>query len=211
MSATPAHAATHTQRRITRGWPDVAMFVLGAVVLVLASLPVDKHTVSAAERVVFRIINDHTVLPFVVVWPFMQLGNIVAVPVTAAVAALFRKWRLAGGILLGGVATYLLAKVVKTIVPRGRPAELLPDVHVRGAAAAGRGYISGHAAVVTLIAALAWPYLGRRVRIAVIVVVVAVCLARVYVSAHLPLDVVGGAALGLAIAGFVRLLVGRPA
>ncbi len=205
MSATPAHAARQAQRRITRGWPDVAMFVLGAVVLVLASLPVDKHTVSAAERVVFRIINDHAVLPFVVVWPFMQLGNIVAVPVTAAVVALFRKWRLAGGILLGGVATYLLAKVVKTIVPRGRPAELLPDVHVRGAAAAGRGYISGHAAVVTLIAALAWPYLGRRVRIAVIVVVVAVCLARVYVSAHLPLDVVGGSALGLAVGSLVNL------
>jgi membrane-associated phospholipid phosphatase len=121
-----------------------------------------------------------------------------------------RPWRLAGGILLGGAAAYYLAKVVKTIVPRGRPAELLPDVHIRGAAAAGRGYISGHAAVVTLIATLAWPYLGRRTRIVVVVVVVAVGLARVYVSAHLPLDVVGGAALGLGIAGLVRLITGRP-
>ena len=38
-----------------------------------------------------------------------------------------------------------------------------------------------------------------------------VCLARVHVGAHLPLDVVGGAGLGLAIAGGVRLLLGRPA
>lgn len=210
MTATRSTPAPARARRFTRGWPDLAMLILGAALLVLASLPVDRHTVTALERGVFRVINDHTILPFVVVWPFMQLGNIVAVPVTAAVAALFRKWRLAGGILLGGAATYYLAKVVKTIVPRGRPAELMPDVHIRGAAAAGRGYISGHAAVVTLIAALAWPYLGRRTRIAVVAVVVAVCLARVYVSAHLPLDVVGGAALGLAIAGFVRLLIGRP-
>jgi undecaprenyl-diphosphatase len=32
----------------------------------------------------------------------------------------------------------------------------------------------------------------------------------VHVGAHLPLDVVGGAALGLAVAGVVRLLVGHP-
>jgi undecaprenyl-diphosphatase len=42
------------------------------------------------------------------------------------------------------------------------------------------------------------------------VLVVAVCLARVHVGAHLPLDVVGGAALGVAVAGVVRLVVGRP-
>jgi membrane-associated phospholipid phosphatase len=33
----------------------------------------------------------------------------------------------------------------------------------------------------------------------------------VYVGAHLPLDVVGGVGLGLAVAGVVRLLIGRPA
>jgi membrane-associated phospholipid phosphatase len=38
-----------------------------------------------------------------------------------------------------------------------------------------------------------------------------VCVARVYVGAHLPLDVVGGAALGLAAGTGVRLLFGRPA
>jgi undecaprenyl-diphosphatase len=32
----------------------------------------------------------------------------------------------------------------------------------------------------------------------------------VYVGAHLPLDVVGGAALGVAVGGAVHLLAGRP-
>jgi undecaprenyl-diphosphatase len=41
--------------------------------------------------------------------------------------------------------------------------------------------------------------------------VVAVCLTRVHVGAHLPLDVVAGAALGLAVAGAVRLVLGRVA
>ena len=83
-------------------------------------------------------------------------------------------------------------------------------MHTRGAAAGGRGYISGHAAVLTLITLLAWPYLNRTGRIIALVLVALVCLARVYVGAHLPLDVVGGVGLGLAVGGAVRLLMGRP-
>jgi membrane-associated phospholipid phosphatase len=80
---------------------------------------------------------------------------------------------------------------------------------IRGAAAHGRGFVSGHAAVVTALLAVAWPALGRRGRIVASALVAAVCLARVHVGAHLPLDVVGGAALGLAVGGVVRLVLGR--
>jgi undecaprenyl-diphosphatase len=100
---------------------------------------------------------------------------------------------------------------VKGLVPRGRPDGLLADVIIRGAEAHGRGFVSGHAAVLAALAAVAWPWLGRRGRITVSVLVVVVSLTRVYVGAHLPLDVVGGAALGLLVAGAVRLLFGRPA
>ena len=37
-----------------------------------------------------------------------------------------------------------------------------------------------------------------------------VALSRVYVGAHLPLDVVGGAALGVAVAAGVHLTLGGP-
>jgi undecaprenyl-diphosphatase len=46
---------------------------------------------------------------------------------------------------------------------------------------------------------VAWPWLGRRGRVVVATLVAVVCLARVYVGAHLPLDVLGGASLGLAV------------
>jgi membrane-associated phospholipid phosphatase len=64
---------------------------------------------------------------------------------------------------------------------------------VRGREAAGLGYPSGHAGVA------AWPHLGRRARCLVATVVPIVGLTRMYVGAHIPLDVVSGAALGLAI------------
>jgi membrane-associated phospholipid phosphatase len=198
-------------RPVLRGWPDVALVAGGAALLLVAALPVDPDHVPDAEAAVFRVVNGTTVLPFVLVWPVMQLGNVLVVPASVLVAAAFRRWRLAVELLIAGTATYLAAKVVKGIWPRGRPDGLLADVVIRGAEAHGRGFVSGHAATLTALAAVAWPWLGRRGRIAVAVLVVVVCLARVYVGAHLPLDVVGGAALGLAVAGVVRLLFGRPA
>jgi membrane-associated phospholipid phosphatase len=199
------------QRPVLRGWSDVALVAGGAVLLLVAALPVDPDHVPDAEAAVFRVINGTTVLPFVLVWPVMQLGNVLVVPASVLAAAAFRRWRLAAELLVAGTVTYLGAKVVKGIWPRGRPDGLLADVVIRGAEAHGRGFVSGHAATLTALAAVAWPWLGRRGRIAVTVLVIVVCLARVYVGAHLPLDVVGGAALGLAVAGVVRLLFGRPA
>jgi membrane-associated phospholipid phosphatase len=196
---------------LTRGRSDVLLLLVGSGVLVLAALPVDAGSVSEAEAAVFRVLNATTVLPFAVVWVVMQLGNVVVVPVSAGVAAALRRWWLAGELLIAGLGAYVLAKVVKGLVTRGRPDAVLDDVVLRGAAAVGRGFVSGHAATLAALAAVAWPWLGRRGRVAVAVLVTVVCLTRVYVGAHLPLDVLGGAGLGLAVAGLVRLLLGRPA
>jgi membrane-associated phospholipid phosphatase len=196
---------------IRRGWPEAAAVVVGAALLVVSALPVEAGRVGDSEVAVFRVLNATTVLPFLVVWPFMQMGNLAAVPVVAGVAAFLRRWRLVAAALIAGVGVWVLAKVVKGIVPRGRPDALLDDVVIRGDAALGRGFVSGHAAVVVALVVVAWPWLGRRGRIACAALAVAVCLARVHVGAHLPLDVVGGAGLGLAVGGLVLLVIGRPA
>jgi membrane-associated phospholipid phosphatase len=188
---------------------DVLVLLAGAGLLVLAGLVVHGGRVGSPEATVFRVLNGTTVLPFVVVWPVMQLGNVLVVPTATLLAAALRRWWLAAGLLLAGAGTYLAAKVVKGIVPRGRPYGLLSDVVIRGAAAQGRGFVSGHAAVLAALAVVAWPWLGRGWRITAAVLVVVVALSRVYVGAHLPLDVVGGAGLGLAVGGAVRLLLGR--
>jgi membrane-associated phospholipid phosphatase len=198
------------ERALTRGRAEVALIAGGAGVLVLAALPVHRHSVSGAEAAVFHLINGTTVLPFVVVWPVMQLGNVLVVPASAALAAAFRRWWLAAELLVAGTGKYLIAKVVKGVVPRGRPSGLISDVVIRGAEAHGRGFVSGHAATLAALATVAWPWLGHRGRIVVVVLVTVVCLTRIYVGAHLPLDVVGGAGLGIAVGGCVRLLMGRP-
>ena len=54
------------------------------------------------------------------------------------------------------------------------------------------------------------PYVPPRGRIALGLVVVFVMFARVYVGAHNPLDVICGAALGVALGAAINIVLGAP-
>jgi membrane-associated phospholipid phosphatase len=197
-------------RRVRRRPTDLIWLAAGTVGLVLCALPVHADRVAAPEADTFRLVNDLPSVPFGIVWVPMQLGNLLVVPAAVLAALAFRRWRLAAGLALAGAGVYALAKVVKHFVLRGRPSGLLDDVVVRGAAPHGLGFVSGHIAVVTALALVAWPWLPRWGRWAAGAAVAAVFLTRMYVGAHLPLDMVGGAALGVAVGALVRLALGVP-
>ena len=199
-----------TDRKSSRRWSDALIVVIGGGVLLLSAIPVHADSLSDSEKSVFRAINDlpSTIYPFPA-WIFMQLGNFLVVPIAALVALVARRARLAATLAVAGLSTYVLAKVVKHFVERGRPFKFV-DTNVRGAAAGGLGFVSGHVAVICALTVAAWPYLGRGARIALVALAVVVGLLRMYVGAHLPLDVVGGAGLGVACGGMARLLLGAP-
>ena len=121
---------------------------------------------------------------------------------------LWRRYRLAIGLVLAGVSAYYSAKAIKHAVDRGRPTDLLDHVHVRGGHAAGLGYVSGHAAVAFAVVTVATMWFDREARVVLWSLAATVVVARVYVGAHLPLDVLGGAALGVACGAAVRLVIG---
>jgi undecaprenyl-diphosphatase len=168
-----------------------------------------EHRITTSEARVFRLVNNLPDALFAPAWPVMQLGNLIAAPVAAGVALAAGDRRLARRLLIGGTASWALSKVVKQGIRRPRPAALLPDARRRGADATGLGYLSGHAAVVMALGTAAFPHLRRPARAATLLAVPLVGMCRMYVGAHLPLDVVGGAALGLAVDGTFELCSAR--
>jgi glycosyltransferase 2 family protein len=173
--------------------------VLGAVGLGLSLVAARKGTISATETQLFRAINGLPDALFPAVWPVMQAGAFGAVPAAAALAAARGRPQLAIRLAASGTASYLLAKGVKAVVRRGRPRDLLEQVTMRGKTDTGLGYLSGHAAVSAALASAAHGALPRVPGRTAVAVAAVVGFARVYVGAHLPLDALGGAALGRTI------------
>jgi undecaprenyl-diphosphatase len=139
----------------------------------------------------------------------MQYGVFVTIPIATVVAWRLRHHRLAVLLAVSGVSIYVLAKIVKRVADRGRPDAFLDTVNEREAFAAGSlGYTSGHVAVAATIATLTVLHLPRRWGQVSVVLVAIVAVGRMYVGAHLPLDMIGGVAMGVA-AGTAATFVSR--
>lgn len=199
--------------------PDPALIAPAAVLLVTAAVAARDRLV-VGEAALVEGINGSVVLGF---WPLHQMllatmavGTLVGVVAVAAVMAVALKpWQPAVGVLVAGLLGWGGAKVLKEIVGRGRPVELMDarslDISGGYAAITGAGYPSGHTTVAFAVATVVAAWVPRRYRWLPWVTAALVGVARVHVAAHFPLDVIGGAALGILIGGIVNLALPEPA
>jgi len=130
--------------------------------------------------------------------------------VIAAVAALsLRRPQIFVWTLVADGLGELVSDVLKDLIPRARP-----HVHALVTRPRTHSFPSGHATTSFACAtylALSFP----RFRVPLLLLAAAIAWSRVYVGVHYPLDVAGGAVLGVAIGFFVaralpRLGAARP-
>jgi len=190
---------------------DAFVAIAGLGMVVLCGVLVANRLVVGTDVAVFRQLNHWPGWLYPPMWTVQLSGVIGALPLVAAAAALLRRLRLAAALVAATLLKVLLESVAKMFVQRDRPAETLRDVILRGKAAAhGLSFPSGHAMVIFAIATLVTPYFKGWWKALPWALAAAVCLSRVYLGAHFPLDIAAGAGLGVFIGGVLNLAFGVP-
>jgi membrane-associated phospholipid phosphatase len=190
---------------VSRVRRDLLVLLVSLAVFALCAVIVADGRVGPAERAVFHAVNG---LPEWLYGPMLlfQYLGVLAMPLVVAAGALaLRRWRLAAALVLVVPLKLALERVAKLLVARERPGTTVPDAILHGVPSAGLSFVSGHAIITFAIAGLLVLVLPRRWGIVAFVLASLNAVARVYLGAHNPLDVVGGAAIGLAIAAVLDL------
>ncbi len=102
-------------------------------------------------------------------------------------------------LVIAVILAELLTQVLKRLADQPRPLAVIPgmDTHGYPTSPQGNAYPSAHTAVVVAAVSALWPWMGWPQRIVGLVFAVLIGCNRVYIGAHWPIDVLGGAAIGL--------------
>jgi glycosyltransferase 2 family protein len=178
-------------------------FGLGSALFLGSFLEAKGGRLPAYEERIFRGVNGASDRLRIPVRAIMQAGTFATVPAVAAIALLSGRRRLAVSLLGSGTVAWLGAKAAKPLAGRARPNAVLDDVRVREGIAGDLGWASGHMAVATSLACVGGEAVPRWARPALLAVAAITGAGRMYVGAHLPHDVVGGAGLGMMVSALV--------
>lgn len=190
-------------------WLGLWLLMLSFVIIL--GISVDGGRVTTTEASLFRLINHlpNQLYPFL---NLVQFSGVLAAPAfCAALAALYKRYLLAVSLLLIMPLKLINEDIIKFFFQRERPKVYIPDAILRGdVQASGLSFVSGHAVIVFALATALTPFLTKRLRVLAWSIAGLCIFARVYLGAHLPRDVFGGAAagvmIGLLVLGFYTLM-----
>jgi membrane-associated phospholipid phosphatase len=188
---------------------------VGLVIVAVSVAGARWPTIPPAERRAFHAVNDLPNALYPVLWPPMQLGNLVVGTVAGLAAGYFaRDLAVVVGVVLAMVFKLVTERIVRRemadyLSVRQRPGTSQDGAILRGADVprSGPSFPSGHVILVAGVACVVAPTIPAAWWWLPLLLVFAVMIGRVYVGAHNPLDVSAGLGAGLVVGGLIATFV----
>jgi membrane-associated phospholipid phosphatase len=198
---------------------NLSWLVFSGVGLVIAAGSIGaarRPDIPPWEMRVFRAVNTLPGWLYWVLWPPMQLGNLVVGTLLGlATAWVTGEAAVAVGVVLAMVLKLVTERVVRRemrdyLAVRERPGTSEPGAILRGrdVPTHGPSFPSGHVILVAAIGTVVAPTLPGEIVGGPFLLIALVMLGRVYVGAHNPLDVTAGLGAGLLLGGVIAAFVG---
>ena len=188
---------------------------LGAGVLAASILAARGRTISPAEAWVFHAINGLPNWLYWLLWPPMQLGNlVVGTAAGMAIAVGARDVVVGSGVVLAAAFKLVTERIIRKQTAHALSSRQRPGTSQAGAIRRGRdvpssglSFPSGHVILVAAIGVVVAADLSVTYWWVPISLTALVMLGRIYVGAHNPLDVTAGLGAGLLLGGALAVLV----
>ena len=121
------------------------------------------------------------------------------------------RWEVLRAMALAVLISEVVTQVLKRVADQPRPTASIPglDVHGYPKDPNGNAYPSAHTSVAVGLVTALWPWLNRPQRAVAVAVATLIALNRLYIGAHWPVDVVGGAAIGLLAGSLCWIVAAR--
>ncbi len=187
-----AHKTNKLQKTLKNPtYQAIAALLLFAVSVVASRGP----KVTSFESDIFFWIHDlpNYLNPFL--YLITQAGSVYLLALLLAFYVYRGHYHVVLRLLMTGTMAYLLAGFCKSVWGRARPFDLLNDVSVLDYFQ-GPGFPSGHVALATALALTVGHYITKKNHWIPVLWIVGVAFSRIYLGVHLPLDIVGGFAIG---------------
>jgi membrane-associated phospholipid phosphatase len=198
--------------RVPRAWAAALLACLGAVLFGVTALVLKAGAPGWDERL-FRVLNDVPAALASVLTPLSYLFRPVGIVIVIVLAAVYVVARnrsimpVATGAAAAGVA-WALANLAKAIANRPRPYEVVAGAVLRQQPAHGTSFPSSHTAITMAVVVALVPFLPRALAWVAVAYAVLMGWSRVYLGVHYPLDILGGAGIGMAVGGATLLALG---
>ncbi len=168
----------------------------------------EQHVASGLNKRIFYDINNlSNSFKNVALFITEGLGAAYPIIVCVLVPAIFKRWRLAWRFFVTVGGAGVLMEIVKVIAKQPRPNVLLQGhLNVRAVEKGLTSFPSGHQSVATAMALTLWLILPTKWRFLSVIWIILVAVSRVYLGVHMPIDVLGGFAIGLFMFYAVKLL-----